>query len=135
MARLADLVSKAVAYLSLPFECPNRFFLLWRLVFSNRSLVSERMRLSPHRKWFEGAGKRTVLDVGSFTSGFAFAMRQILPKAHIYSFEPLPDTYDKLVRNLERFGNSRLFAPRWATKKENWPSGAMISWHLPLRLQ
>ena len=109
MTRLASLVSKAVAYLSLPFEFPNRFFLLWRLVLLNRPLVSELMRLSPYRKWFERAGIQTVIDVGSFTGGFAFAMRQMLPEAQIHSFEPLPDTYQKLVCNLERFGKFQAF--------------------------
>jgi FkbM family methyltransferase len=109
MTRLASLVSNAVSYLSLPFEFPNRFFLLWQLVFSNRPLVSELMRLSPYCKWFKHADIQTVIDVGSFTGGFAFAMRQMLPDAQIYSFEPLPDNYRKLVHNLEKFGRFQAF--------------------------
>jgi len=109
MTSFASLVSKAAGYLSLPFEYPNRFFLLWRLVLSNRPVASELMRLAAHRKWFDGAGIRTVLDVGSYTGGFAFAMRQMLPDAQIYSFEPLPDNYQKLVCNLEKLGKFRAF--------------------------
>jgi len=105
----ASLVSKVAGYLSLPFEYPSRFFLLWRLVLSDRPVASELMRLAPHRRWFDGAGIRTVLDVGSYTGGFAFAMRQMLPEAQIYSFEPLPENYQKLVCNLERFGKFRAF--------------------------
>ena len=109
MRRLVDIVAKSIAYLSMPFEYRERFFLLWRLMLANRPLTSELMRLSPHRQWFQGAGIRTVIDVGSFTGGFAFAMRQMLPEAQIYSFEPLADSYEKLVRNLERYGNFQAF--------------------------
>lgn len=109
MMSFASLVSKAAGYLSLPFEYPNKFFLLWRLVLSDRPVASELMRLAPHRKWFEGAGICTVLDVGSYTGGFAFAMRQMLPDTQIYSFEPLPENHQKLVHNLERFGKFQAF--------------------------
>jgi FkbM family methyltransferase len=47
--------------------------------------------------WLQRRSIRTVLDVGANDGGFAAAIREILPDARIYSFEPLPETYEQLV--------------------------------------
>jgi FkbM family methyltransferase len=100
---------KSIEYLSLPFQYPGRFLPLVTKLFTNRKLVHEMPRLTPQRIWFQQSGIQTVLDVGSYIGSFAYAIRHILPDANIYSFEPLMDNYDNLVRNLSPFGNFQAF--------------------------
>lgn len=49
--------------------------------------------------WLENYGIKTVIDVGANEGQFATYINKILPKAMIYSFEPLPDCHEKLVSN------------------------------------
>lgn len=44
----------------------------------------------------------TILDIGANTGQFAKIIREILPTAKIYSFEPLPDCYEQLKLNAQR---------------------------------
>ncbi len=56
--------------------------------------------------WLRDMGFRTVLDVGANVGQFAAGAHAILPDAAIYSFEPLPDCYQQLVKtmaNVEKF--------------------------------
>lgn len=46
----------------------------------------------------------TVFDIGANNGQFATKIHKELPKAKIYSFEPLKDCYDILVQNLEKEG-------------------------------
>jgi len=103
------MLIKGIEYFSLPFQYPWRFLPLFEKVFSDRSLVHEMPRLTPHRTWFRSLGLRTVVDVGSYTGSFAYAMRHILPQVQIYSFEPLQDNYARLVKNLSPLGNFQAF--------------------------
>ena len=48
------------------------------------------------RPWFAELGINTVLDIGANTGQFARLMREVLPHARIYSFEPLPDCFRAL---------------------------------------
>ena len=100
---------KGIEYLSLPFQYPHRFLPLLGKVLTQRSLVHEMPRLTPHMVWFQKMGIKTVLDVGSYIGSFAYAIRHILPDARIYSFEPLQDNYAQLVKNLAPFGNFQAF--------------------------
>ena len=106
---LSATLIKGIEYFSLPFQYPRRFLPLLGKVFANRSLVHEMPRLTPQRAWFQQMGIQTVLDVGSYVGSFAYAIRHILPQAHIYSFEPLQDNYTQLVKNLTPFGNFQAF--------------------------
>ena len=100
---------KGIEYFSLPFHYPQRFLPLLGKILTNRSLVHEMPRLAPQRAWFQKTGIQTVVDVGSYIGSFAYAIRHILPEAQIYSFEPLQDNYDQLVRKLAPFGRFQAF--------------------------
>lgn len=106
---ISGLMIKGIEYFALPFQYPRRFLPLLGKVISNRSLVHELPRLTPHRRWFQGLGIKTVIDVGSYIGSFAYAIRHFLPDVQIYSFEPLPDNYQKLVKNLTPFDNFQAF--------------------------
>lgn len=106
---ISGLMIKGIEYFSLPFQYPKRFLPLLGKVISNRSLVHELPRITPQRVWFQKKGIQTVIDVGSYIGSFAYAMRHILPEVQIYSFEPLPDNYESLVKNLSTFGNFQAF--------------------------
>lgn len=53
-----------------------------------------------NKSWMTGTGVKTVLDVGANTGQFAKLAREVFPEAVIYSFEPLPDCYEKLQHAL-----------------------------------
>ncbi len=55
-----------------------------------------------HYTWLRELGVRTVLDIGANVGHYAVAMRKILPKAQIYSFEPLGDCFKELNENMKR---------------------------------
>jgi FkbM family methyltransferase len=105
----SGLLIKGIEYFSLPFQYPQRFLPLFGKVLVDRSLVHEMPRLTSHRTWFRSLGLRTVVDVGSYVGSFAYAMRHILPQVQIYSFEPLPENYARLAKNLSPFGNFQAF--------------------------
>lgn len=52
------------------------------------------------KPWVRALNIVTILDVGANVGDFAFTVRPIFPLAHIFSFEPLPDSYDAMLRNL-----------------------------------
>ena len=100
---------KGIEYFSLPFQYSRHFLPLLGKILLNRSLVHEMPRLTPQRTWFQKMEVQTVVDVGSFIGSFAYAMRHILPQAQIYSFEPLPENFAQLVKNLSPFGLFQAF--------------------------
>src|SRR5688500_15295819 len=55
---------------------------------------------SLNKDWILNAHIRTVLDIGGNTGQFARAIRELLPEAYIYSFEPLSDCFDELQRTM-----------------------------------
>ncbi len=55
--------------------------------------------------WMRALGIDTVLDIGANIGQFAAQARIDFPSAHIYSFEPLPDCFRRLVRS--RAGDDR----------------------------
>ncbi|XWK85981.1 MAG: FkbM family methyltransferase [Phormidium sp.] len=56
--------------------------------------------------WLQNIEIKTVLDIGANTGQFVSYIRDILPDARIYSFEPLADCYKELIAN---FGNQPNF--------------------------
>lgn len=56
-------------------------------------------------KWLEKYNIKTILDIGAHTGQFAKEIREKLPKAKIYSFEPLKDCYRELIQNMSRDKN------------------------------
>ena len=51
-------------------------------------------------KWLRKYDIKTVIDIGAHTGQFAKEIRGKLPQVKIYSFEPLKDCYQELVRNM-----------------------------------
>jgi FkbM family methyltransferase len=51
--------------------------------------------------WLQAADFGTVLDIGANVGQFAGVIQKFLPEANLYSFEPLADCYDELVRKME----------------------------------
>lgn len=59
--------------------------------------------------WFKLLEIDTVLDIGANTGQFTKTVLALLPKANIYSFEPLPDCFDKLNEFASRYSNIKVF--------------------------
>jgi FkbM family methyltransferase len=59
--------------------------------------------------WLECQNIQTIIDIGANEGQFAKKIHKILPKAKVYSFEPLNDCYCKLVSNLKHISGSRAF--------------------------
>jgi FkbM family methyltransferase len=55
--------------------------------------------------WLKRLEIKTVLDIGANDGEFARHIRQVLPKARIYSFEPLEECFASLRANFERDSN------------------------------
>jgi len=51
-------------------------------------------------RWLGEFGFRTVLDVGAHEGESAIEFHRLFPEATVHSFEPLPDTFAKLEKNL-----------------------------------
>lgn len=56
--------------------------------------------------WLKNKNIKTVFDIGASDGGFAREIRELLPAAKIYSFEALPEVYEKLESN---FSDDTLF--------------------------
>ena len=109
IADTTKLFIKVFRYLFLPFQYPKNFIKIANWILLKRSLVRELYRLHPHKAWYRGRGFKTIIDVGANTGSFAFAMRMVFPDAQIYAFEPIPYCYQRLVNNLDDFGNFKGF--------------------------
>jgi len=68
-------------------------------------------RVQPWREleWIRGCDIQTVLDVGANTGQFASQIHALLPEARIYSFEPLADCYEQLVKRMAGVPGFRAF--------------------------
>lgn len=60
-------------------------------------------------EWLKGMNIRTVLDIGANTGQFASQFHQLLPDATLYSFEPLEDCYNELLKKMGHVPNFRAF--------------------------
>jgi FkbM family methyltransferase len=60
-------------------------------------------------RWLQQRNIATVLDIGANTGQFAFLMRQVLPHAMIYSFEPLRSCFDELSAKTTGLGTFRCY--------------------------
>ncbi|HEX8292600.1 MAG TPA: FkbM family methyltransferase [Pyrinomonadaceae bacterium] len=77
--------------------------------------VLERPEL--RRDWLKTLPVRTVLDIGANDGDFAAEIRDLLPEAHIYSFEPLRDAHAALVSRMR--GDARFRAFNFALGAED----------------
>lgn len=60
-------------------------------------------------RWLKEMNIRTILDIGANEGQFALLMRKLLPKAKIYSFEPIPHCFEKLKINFKTDSNFEAF--------------------------
>ena len=56
----------------------------------------------------QGLNPNTILDVGANVGQFAVASAKLFPSASVYSFEPLPDCYERLSKNVASLNNVKL---------------------------
>ena len=61
------------------------------------------------QRWLRDLNIRTVLDIGSNTGHFAFAINALMPSANIYSFEPLPECFEELATRAKNTPNMKVF--------------------------
>jgi FkbM family methyltransferase len=59
--------------------------------------------------WFLNSNISTVIDIGANTGQFALLANQMLPEAHIYSFEPLVECFQKLLNQTSDISNIHAF--------------------------
>jgi FkbM family methyltransferase len=57
------------------------------------------------KPWFTAFGLGTVVDIGANTGQFAALVTTLLPKARVFSFEPIPECHAALVSRMR--GHSR----------------------------
>ena len=50
-------------------------------------------------KWLQDFNINTIIDIGANVGQFILDIRKFFPTATIYSFEPLKDVYEELIRN------------------------------------
>jgi FkbM family methyltransferase len=50
--------------------------------------------------WVQALKIATVIDIGANVGDFAFTVRPLFPNANLYSFEPLPDCYEAMLRHM-----------------------------------
>lgn len=71
--------------------------LIWKTGFDIRRYRPEPDELI----WLKKIGIKTIVDIGANIGQFAEEIRPDLPDAFIYSFEPLKDCYDTLVKAMK----------------------------------
>jgi FkbM family methyltransferase len=68
-------------------------------------------------EWLKAYNFKTVIDVGASNGGFASRARTWFPEAQIYSFEPLPDTYEVLCKRFAADNKFKAFNTALSTKE------------------
>lgn len=59
--------------------------------------------------WLKGRNIRTVFDIGANVGQFACQIHRVLPDAMLYSFEPLEDCYNQLLKKMGHLARFRAF--------------------------
>jgi len=60
-------------------------------------------------RWLQNLNIHTIIDIGASVGEFGKEIHKLLPEARIYAFEPLKDSYLKLVSNLKHLPEFRAF--------------------------
>jgi FkbM family methyltransferase len=61
------------------------------------------------KKWLHSLEIDTVLDIGANIGQFTNTISALLPKAKIYSFEPIPECFEKLCISVKNHDNVKTF--------------------------
>jgi FkbM family methyltransferase len=104
--RIRDLCGKAWAYSLTALQEPEQLLRFPSLCLK-RVHIGEFLKLN--KPWLKNSGIRTVIDVGAHTGEFSSAIRAVLPHAHVYAFEPLPECFDQLTKKLGHNGSVHVF--------------------------
>jgi FkbM family methyltransferase len=81
---------------------------LTKSLFRLCGLEIRRIRFEPY-EWLKGRNIQTVFDIGANVGQFARQIHRILPDAMLYSFEPLEDCYNELVKKMGHLPRFRAF--------------------------
>jgi FkbM family methyltransferase len=60
-------------------------------------------------EWLKGRNIQTVFDIGANVGQFASQIHRVLPDAMLYSFEPLEDCYNELLKKMGHLPKFRAF--------------------------
>ena len=107
--------------------------------------IEVRMFESLNQPWLVDAGIQTIFDVGANTGQFARAIHELLPKAYIYSFEPLADCFNELQRGMsgvktfrafntalaERAGEAEFYRSAWSPSSSLLPMQQLHKQNFP----
>lgn len=81
-----------------------------RTIVNKFGLDIHRYRKEPDRlEWLKRQNIESVFDIGANVGQFATEIREILPQAKIYSFEPLKECYTLLQQNMKNDHNFEAF--------------------------
>ena len=78
---------------------------LFRLCGLNVTVIP---RFEPY-EWLKGKEIHTIFDIGANTGQFASQFHRLLPDATLYSFEPLEDCYNELLKKMGHVPQFRAF--------------------------
>jgi FkbM family methyltransferase len=62
-----------------------------------------------NQPWFDALHIATVIDIGANIGQFSTTINALRPQAQIYSFEPLPDCFEKLKQRMHNVPHFRAF--------------------------
>ncbi len=133
--RWLNLMSKCWIYFLVMIQQPQNIpNILW-LTIVKRAHLSTLLKMYQYKLWMKNAAINTVIDIGANTGQFASAIGAILPEAQIYSFEPLPDCYQKLAKRLANHKRFKSFCIALGDEKKKinfWksnfsPSSSVLS--------
>jgi len=65
--------------------------------------------LQLNQPWLHALNIQTVIDIGANTGLFARTINLVLPDAQIYSFEPIPECFEKLKQEMQHVKNFAAF--------------------------
>lgn len=88
-SKLVNYAQRAIGLIGNPYSL---------LVRSQGGIADLYIRLDA--KWFYQLEIDTLLDIGGNVGLFSKTIRKLLPKAQIYSFEPLPNCYQEMNKNM-----------------------------------
>lgn len=86
-----------ILHLLTDFQAIRAFFSWPKFSITSYSLVSSLKR--------QGITSRTILDIGANVGQFTVAVAKLFPGVHVHSFEPVPEYFAKLRRNVSKLGN------------------------------
>jgi FkbM family methyltransferase len=81
---------------------------LTKSLFRLCGLDIRRIRFEPY-EWLKGRNIQTVFDIGANVGQFASQIHRVLPDAMLYSFEPLEDCYNELLKKMGHLPRFRAF--------------------------